>query len=165
MSRLVRVLVVAVIVASIITGFLFYQLNTLQRLNDELRNQNAALENKNGELENKIAQFTNKVNITYFSISGLRPDEKFIIWESTVHVKLCNFGINDVENLTLKIVGFGDKRLTESLQVGTLHIGEEKEIQANAYWAYGSEGTSVATVLLGDTVLDEYLLPFSDVYP
>jgi len=80
-------------------------------------------------------------------------------------VKIRNFGINDVENLTLRIVGFGDERLAESLQVDTLHVGEEKEIQANAYWGYGSDGTSVATVMLGDVVLDESLLPFSEVYP
>ena len=165
MRRLVHVLVIAVIIASVIAGFLFYQLATLQRLNDELRSQNSEFENKNGELENQIAQFSNKVNITDFSISGLKPDEKFIIWESTVHVKICNFGINDVENLTLRIVGFGDERLAESLQVGTLHVGEEKEIQANAYWGYGSHGTSIATLMLGDVVLDEYLLTFSEMYP
>jgi len=70
MDRLVHVLVIAVIVAGVIAAFLFYQLNTLQRLNDELRSQNAELENRNSELENQIAQFTNKVNITEFSISG-----------------------------------------------------------------------------------------------
>ena len=165
MDRLVHVLVIAVIVAGVIAGFLFYQLNTLQSLNAELRSRNAELENRNSELENQLAQVTNKVNITEFSISGLRPYEEFVIWESTVHVEIRNFGINDVENLTLRIAGFGDERLAESLQVDTLHVGEEKEIQTHAYWGYGSDGTSVATLVLDGVVLDEYLLPFSEVYP
>jgi uncharacterized protein YxeA len=160
MNKLVSVLAIAVIILGIISGFLFYQLNAIQSQNNELRSQNTEL-NRNSELENQISQVSNKVNITEFSISGLRAYEEFVIWESDVYVKIQNLGINDLEGLTLEIVGFGDERLAESLQVDTLHFGEEKEIYTHAYWAYGSEGTSVATLMLDDVVLDEYLLPFS----
>ena len=61
-------------------------------------------------------------------------------------------------------MGFGDEALAETLQIDSLHIGEEKEIYTHAYWAYGSDGTSVAILKLNDTTLDEYFLPFSEVY-
>jgi hypothetical protein len=105
------------------------------------------------------------VKIISFSVWGFKPVEEFVVWRSNVIVRIQNLGINELEGLTLRIVGFGDVSLAESLDIDELQVGEIKEISTYSYWAYGSDGTSVATLLLGDLVLDEYLLEFSEVYP
>jgi hypothetical protein len=165
MNKTIGVLVIVVIGLGIVNGFLLYQLNTIQELNNDLERQHAELEDKNTELENRISQVTNKVNIISFSIWGFKPVEEFVVWRSNVIVRIQNLGINELEGLTLKIVGFGDDSLAESLDIDELQVGETKEISTYSYWAYGSAGTSVATIFLGDLVLDEYLLEFSEVYP
>jgi hypothetical protein len=165
MRKLVVALVTAVVLLGFVSGLLLFQLNAFQSLNNELAGENAELKIRNGDLEDQIEQFTNRVNITAFAISGFRPVEEWIVWESDVTVKIENFGINDVEGLKLEIVGFGDERLAEILQLGALHVGEEREIHTNAQWGYGSYGTSVATLLLNDSVLDVCSLEFSEVYP
>ena len=171
MGKLVGVLIIIILILSFGSGFLVYQLNNVQNMNSELRNQNNELLNENSELQTRISELedllnkvTNRVNITEFSISGMKPHEGFVVWESDVHVKIHNLGINDIEGLTLIIVGFGDESLAETLQIDPLHVGEEKEIYTHAYWVYGSYGTSVATLKLGDTTLDEHFVPFSAVY-
>ena len=165
MNKLMGALVIAVVLLSFVIGLLLYQLNVLQNLNNDLASQNTELKDRNSELENQIEQATNRVNITDFTISGLKPVEEWVIWESNVTVRIRNLGINDVEGLILEIVGFGDESLAESLQIEIIHVGEEREIQTHAYWGYGSHGTSAATLLLDDLVLDEYSLEFSEVYP
>jgi hypothetical protein len=165
MSKLIGILVIAVIALAVTSGFLFYQLNSIQDLNNELKSRNAVLEDKNSELENRINQVSNKVCITEFSILGFTPVEDFIVWRSNIYVKIQNLGINELEGLTLRIVGFGDSSLAERLIIDTLQVGETREISTYSYWAYGSEGTSTATLLLDDLILDEYHLEFSEVYP
>ena len=158
-------LLVALVLLSFVSGILLYQLGVLQSLNDEITSENAKLESRNSDLENQIAQFTNRVNITYFAISGLKPVEEWVVWESNVTVVIENLGINDVEGLELEIVGFGDGIMAKTLQLDAVHVGEEREIHTNVQWGYGSYGTSMATLLLNDLVLDVYSLEFSEVYP
>ena len=165
MNKLTGVLVIAVIGLGVISGFLLYQLNTIQDMNNELERQNVELADKNRELENRINQVSNKVNLTSFSIWGFKPVEEFVVWRSNVLVRIQNLGINELDGLTLRIVGFGDVNLAESLDIDKLQVGEIKEISTVSYWTYGSDGTSVATLLLGDLILDEYFLEFFDVYP
>ena len=165
MKKLVVTLVTAVILLSFVSSILLFQLNSFQSLNNDLASENAELMDRNSDLEGQIEQVTNRVNITAFAVSGLRAVEEWVVWESDVTVKIENLGINDVEGLTLEIVGFGDERLAKILQLGALHVGEEKEILTTVQWGYGSCGTSVVALFLDDLVLDEYSLEFSEVYP
>ncbi len=165
MNKLMSISVIVVVLLSLVCGILFYQLVVFQNLNNELIDENTELKDRNSNLEHQIEHVTNRVNITAFTISGFRPVEEWVVWESDVTVKIENFGINDVEGLTLRIVGFGDERLARSLQLDALHVGEEREIDTFVQWGYGSYGTSVATLLLNDLVLDAYSLEFSEVYP
>jgi len=164
MKKLVGVLVTIIFLLSIVSGFLVYQLNSIQNLNNELRNQNSDLQNKNSELEYHLNKVTNQASITRFSISGFTPSVGFVIYESNVYVKIRNIGINDLEGLTLVIVSFGDEMLAETLQIDTIRAGEEQKINTHAYWVYGSDGTSVTKLKLDEVILDEYILPYSQPY-
>lgn len=165
MNKLIVALATAVVLLSFVSGLLLYQLDVLQNLNNDLVSQNTEFTDRNSDLENQIEQVTNRVNITDFAILGLRPVKEWVVWESNVTVKIENLGINNVQGLILKIIGFGDESLAESLQIEIIHVGEEKEIHTSVCWRYGSSGTSVVTLLLNDLVLDEYNLEFSEVYP
>ena len=157
MKKVIGVLAIAIVVTGVVSGFLVYQLSVMQSQNSELKNQIS-------ELENQINKVTNLVTISEFSISGFKPVEGFVIFESNVYVKICNLGINDIEGVALVIVGFGDESLAETLQIETLYIGEELEINNHAYWTHGSAGTSIASLKLDDIILNEYFLTFSEVY-
>jgi len=171
MKKLVFVLATIIFLLIVVSGFLGYQLNSIQNLNSELRNQNSDLFNQNSELlninselEDHLNKVTNQASITRFSIVGFTPSMGFVIYESNVYVKIRNFGINDIEGLTLVIVCFGDEKLAETVQIDTFRAGEEQEIYTHAYWIYGSDGTSVATPKLDHMILDEYILPYSQAY-
>lgn len=157
-------LIIATVGMSSVSGLLFYQLNVVQSENDELKITNDNLENENTELEDLVENFTNKIKITKFSISGFKPVENFIIFESNVYLKLQNVGINDVTQLTLTLVAFGDEKLAKSLPIDDIHAGQEKEISTKVQWVYGSQGTSSATIKLDDLVLAQEFLLFSEVY-
>ena len=157
MKKLVIITIVAIIGLVAINVLLYNRINDLQKQNNELYNINL-------ELEEQIEKATNQVSITDFWIWGFKPYKELVIYESNVIIKIKNFGINDIENLTLVIMAFGDEQLIERLQLDIIKSGEEKEISTHAYWLYGAHGTSTVTAMLGNKMLDKYSLPFSSVY-
>ena len=160
MKKIVFVLTVFSISMTLISGLLFYQLafqdtkteleNEVNRLTDELsaeqnitnqlETQVADLENRNGELQyqlneltEKLNNATNRVKITNFSVKGWTPWVGLTI-KSDANVTIHNLGINDVENLTLRIVAFGDESAAITIRIDSLQVGQQKIIQTDVYW-------------------------------
>jgi hypothetical protein len=164
MSKIFSLLILTIILLSIVSGFSIYQFSFLQSTKNELIDENIELQNRVTQLEDQIEKMTDQASIIRFSISGFKPSVGLVIYESNVYVRIQNLGVNILNGLKLIIIGFGDEKLAETIQVNSINPGEVQEIYAHTYWVYGSEGTSVATLKLGDTILDEYILPFSEVY-
>ena len=180
MRRLVGVLAIAIVVMGIVSGFLFYQLSVMQSLNSDLRSQNAEIQNQTNQIENQItdlqnqnselqnliteledqlSKVTNLVKITRFTTSGFSPIGGMLI-ESIANVTVQNFGINDVNGLTLSIKYYDVETLLEPLQLDNLSAGEERIINTHIRWIL-TDNTGepfTATLWLGNQVLDEYIL-------
>jgi hypothetical protein len=134
--------------------------------NISLQNQNTELNNQISELENQLSKVTNLVKITRFTKTGFSPIVGMLI-ESTANVTVHNFGINDVNGLTLSIKFYDVETLFEPLQIGNLSAGEERKISHSILWilTYDSDEPFVATLWLGDQLLDEYILEHSAGLP
>ena len=172
--ELVAVFVIIIISLSVVCGILFYQNNdfrnqisvlegqldecqnqTSEMKNqiDELEQQNLELQNQNLELESLIDKFTNRVNITKFSSSGMNPIVG-VTFHSLANVTIQNFGINDVEDLTLII---SPEDINGKINIDVIRPGETQIVSTDYYWNLGSNIT--VTLKLGETILDEYTTP------
>ncbi|GEM_PF-4414440 len=172
--ELVAVFVSIIISLSVVCGNLFYQNDSfrnqisvlecqldecqnqtseMENRIDELEQQNLELQNQNFELESLIDKFTNRVNITKFSSSGFNPVVGVTIY-SLANVTIQNFGINDVEDLTL-IIPPAD--LNGKINIDLIRAGETHSVSTYYYWALGCKTTVI--LKLGETILDEYTTP------
>ncbi len=142
------------------------QLGDYQGQITELQNQNSELNNQISELENQLSQVTNLVKITRFTKTGFSPICGMLI-VSTANVTVHNFGINDVNGLTLSIKFYDVETLSEPLQIGNLSAGEERTISHSILWILTNDPDEpfVATLWLGDQLLDEYILGHSAGLP
>jgi len=125
---------------------------------DELEQQNLELQNQTLELESLIDRFTNRVNITKFSSGGFNPMVGLLI-SSSANVTIQNFGINDVENLTLLISSGVAEGLNPRINFDLIRAGETKIVSTHYYWYLGSTDGPTVTLKLGETILDEYTPP------
>jgi hypothetical protein len=133
MNRLVGTLAITIVILGVVSGFLFYQNNELQKVNRELRNHNSEIQNQldeqetdNIELQNQILELENQtleqqnqvnqlaqlttiknssivVRVTDFTIPGFSPMVGTWV-ESDANITIQNLGTNDLEGLTLTIV-------------------------------------------------------------
>jgi len=186
MNRLVAVLSITIVMLSIVSGFLFYQLNAIQSLNSELRSQNAEIQNQldelqiqNGELENQITElqnqnselqnriteqetqlskYTNLVKITEVTIeSGFHPYIGLTL-VNRANVTIENLGVNDVEGLTLTIE-HSSPSVGETYSLDVLRSGEKREINGDLFSVVGTTGWVTITLKLGEVIIDEYIIP------
>jgi len=125
---------------------------------DELEQQNLELQNQTLELESLIDKFTNRVKITKFSSAGFNPMVGLLI-SSSANVTIQNFGINDVENLTLIVTTKGTEDFSITNRVNLICVGETQIISTHYYWYLGSTDGPKVTLMLGETILDEYTPP------
>ena len=182
MKKIIPLLIVPIVVLSIVSGLLFNQLLVVQTENSELRTEvsdvNARLEGKQtvglqlesqlNELENQLRNVTNLVRITDFRFEGFAfPPVTATTYCSDYIVTVENFGINDVENLTVVFDGdyfdgyqyhakYGfnpDGPYKWSLDVGTVKVRESKTV--HEVHVIPEDSTFVIQLMLNDTVLDE----------
>jgi hypothetical protein len=126
------------------------------------------LESQLTELENQLSNVTNLVRITDFRFEGFAfPPVTATTYCSDYIVTVENFGINDVENLTVVFDGdyfngyqyhakYGfnpDGPYKWSLDVGTVKVGESKTV--HEVHVIPEDSTFVIQLMLNDTVLDE----------
>ena len=176
-------LMISIIILVIVSGLLFYQLTITQNLNSDLRNQNieiqnrlyeiqnntsklenqiTELQNQNSELQNQInilqdqiSGFTNLVKITEFKVYGLSPIGG-MAHISTANLTLFNFGINDVEMITLSIISNNVEVLSKSVQIEILHAGEELKISKELLFSLSVDTIPfTARLTLNDEILDQ----------
>lgn len=167
MKSLVGILVLIAILLSVIGGFLFYQLNVMNSANTELISRNAEVQtqlepllSKNDELEDRVTELQNQSDeleirlekyLNWVEITDFKAVSHYINIPMpqpvSFNVTVKNFGINDVENLTLIVESqFGN--VTNSLDV--LHVGEKRVITVVLL-------TSGKVILkLDDEVIDTY---------
>jgi hypothetical protein len=131
------------------------QTSVLQNQVNELKQQNLELQNQTIELESLIDRFTNRVNITDFSSSGFSPMVGLLV-ESLANVTIQNFGINDVENLTLRLAGEDAEQFSKEINIKIIRAGETLTVSAYYYWYIGSTSPAKVTLMLSETILDEY---------
>jgi len=150
------------------------QITKLQNQNSELEDRNSELENQmiqlqnqvselqnlNGEQEAQLSKVTNIIKITRFTVSGPLNPIGGLLMASTANLTIHNFGINDVDGLTLSIKYNDVEALLEPLQLDTLRVGEELKISRGVYWGLSDTMYPfVARLMLGDVILDEYIVP------
>jgi hypothetical protein len=137
MNRLVGTLAITIVILGVVSGFLFYQNNELQKVNRELRNHNSEIQNQldeqetdNIELQNQILELENQtlelqnqvnqltqlstiknssivVKVTNFTTSGMSTIVG-VLMESDATITIQNLGTNDLKGLTLAMVHIGD---------------------------------------------------------
>ena len=153
MKKLVAILAIIIVLLSVTSGFLFYQISDIQSQISDLQNQNSVLEGQIGELE---AQYTNLVRITEFTVTGMGFIGGVAVL-SYANVTIQNFGINDVNGLTLSIIHPSEENMSRSMvQVGLIKAGEARNIITYVTWGLGASRTFVATLMLDDIILHEH---------
>lgn len=137
------------------------ELEAMQSLNNELQFQNSELQLQNNELQNRVSELEtqlgkgfNRVNITGFSLYGFFTLGGLLVF-SYPNVTIQNFGGNDVQNLTLTIVSSTASEWVSTKRIDFIRAGETRVITGKFYWMLGGNGTTTATIKLGDVVLDE----------
>jgi uncharacterized protein YlxW (UPF0749 family) len=113
MNRLIIVLSAAIIILSLVSGFLFYQLNAVQSVNSELRNQNAEaqdqlgeLQTQNDELENQILEMQNQNSELQNQIDALQnQNDEFQNQIKEQEIQLSNY-TDLVEIAEVEVYGF-----------------------------------------------------------
>ncbi len=134
MKRLVAALGITLVILGVVSSFLFHQ-------------------------------NCNLVRITGFEITGamMSPDGRG--YYSSAEVTLQNFGINDVEGLVLWVnytapIEIGPDNVDyymKRVQLGFVHAGETRNVTVGVVWwaSYGKQ--FVASLMLDDIVLDEFV--------
>jgi hypothetical protein len=154
MNRLVVVLSTAVIILSIVCGFLFYQLNYVQ--------------NQIDTIEARLSNYPNLVKITDVEVYGFSPIICVTI-VSKAKVTIENIGVNDVEGLSLNIFCNQTNPLIqdptyggETYSLDGLRSGEKREETHDFTWKLApsppSTGSVIITLRLGNVTLDEYII-------
>jgi hypothetical protein len=172
MKKLVAALAILVVIICTGDGFLFYQIQDTQNLNNRLKSENVETQNQigelqisNSELENQLAELQNQsseqetkgkkylnlIKMSEFTIEPTESDSN--VYHTSGIVKIENFGINDVEGLTLIIYSPSVKRLvTHRLDV--LYYGETREIPVEV--SYKNSASTVKAILkLGYKIIGE----------
>ena len=158
MNRLVAFLSVTIVVLGIISGFLFYQINVIQSQFGELQSQNGELENRITEQETQLDKYTNLVKITNVIIeSGFNPYIALTLI-NRANVTIENFGVNDVEGLTLTIEHSSPSE-GEPYSLEILRSGEKREINCNLFSVVGTTGWVIVSLKLDEVIIDEYVIP------
>ena len=181
MNKLILLLITPIVVLSIVSGLLLNQLIIVQNENSELRTEifgvtsqleeeqtvSLQLECRLSELGNRLAVIINKVKIIDFRTNGtIFPAIGGIGQYSDLVVTVANFGINDVENLTVVFDGqyytsdlnYSDKW---EIDIGTVKVGESKTVNL---WDnldggfYANPASLVAQLMLDDMILDNRTL-------
>jgi hypothetical protein len=101
---------------------------------------------------------TNRLKITDFRTNGTTFPLVGVGWQTNFVVTVENFGINDVENLTVVLnvqyyTSYPDEIHNHSIAVGAVKIGESKTVNQWVHHGY-SESFFVATLMMNDTILD-----------
>ena len=140
------------------SGFLFYQLDVIQRQFDELQIQNSELENRITEQETQLSKYTNLVKITNVTIeSGFNPLIALTLINGA-NVTIENFGVNDVKGLVLTIKHSSPSE-GEPYNLEILRSGEKREINCNLFSVVGTIGWVTVTLKLDEAIIDEYIIP------
>jgi hypothetical protein len=161
MNRLVVVLSTAIIILSVVSGFLFYQLNTVH---NELRSQNAELQNQIDTIEARLSNYPPLVKIAEVKAYGFDPWGGMTI-RSAVDVTIENIGVNDVENLSLTAVHSSSENYPHIKNVDVLHSGETRKINTYVWWVATTIGNITVTLNLGNDTFDEYILENYNIPP
>jgi hypothetical protein len=171
----------AIIAASITIWFVYSQIGDLQSQNGDLRQQINELEDQNRKLEEQKGELQEQLDLLQKRIN-FAPEvliEEFSSqygWWNPVGVAVAiifnltitNTGISDVEGLTLEIkrLNFTEDPYNVTRKLDILHAGETAEVQHDIlismdhYFAEFSDRSFVATLKLGEAVLDaKHLLP------
>ena len=189
LKKLAVVLCLISVLLGLVNGCLFYQFNTIQTVNSELRSeiaelqnqtseleaiqslnnelqfQNSELQNQTNELQDRISELEtqldrglNRVNITGFSLYGFFTLGGLLVY-SYPNVTIQNFGANDMHNLTLTIVSSTTPEWIgpSTFKIDFIRTGEKRMITGKFHWILGGNGTTTATIKLGDIVLHEYI--------
>jgi hypothetical protein len=162
MKKLVAALAILVVIICTGDGFLFYQIQDTQNLNNRLKSENVETQNQigelqisNSELENQLAELQNQsseqetkgkkylnlIKMSEFTIEPTESDSN--VYHTSGIVKIENFGINDIEGLVL-IVG------PETYNLDILHYEEKKVVKVTLF------GDPQATLKLGEIILDTH---------
>ena len=149
-------------------GQLENQTNELESQLAELELENIELQNQTGELEAKLGALENAtvmVKITGFEITGAMKSPDGQGYYSSAEVSLQNFGINDVEGLVLWVnytapIEIGPDNVDyymKRVQLGFVQAGETRNVTVGVVWwaSYGKQ--FVASLMLDDIVLDEFV--------
>lgn len=191
MDKFAVLLIIAIITMSGVSGLLCYRLNVVQNdnreLSDELfevsnkleggQNHSHSLENQVIELNNEIEQLeqslieleetickaTNLVKITEFKVTDYQPLGGFIIY-SFFNLTIENFGINDVTNLSVSILGGDDEppiiivneEFVSEIPIEVIYVDEELKINGRIDYNFQDSTFPVtAKLMVGEIILDE----------
>lgn len=150
------------------------QINELQEQNAELQGQNRDLQGKNDELQEQLnllqkrLDFNPRVLITNFSSQYGWQNVVGMTIAMTFNVSVQNFGISDIEGLTVEIkrlnIDEDPHNITRKLDV--LHAGETIEFREifvigwDLYFGGFHYRSLEASVKLGEVILDvRYFMP------
>ena len=79
-----------------------------------------------------------------------------LLIRSLANVTVQNFGINDVENLTLLISNESAENFAQRISIDVICAGEIQTVSIYYYWTLGLSGKTTITLKQGQEILDEY---------
>ena len=139
------------------------QVIELQNNIEQLEQSLIELENQKNELEETKSKATNLVKITEFKVTDYQPLGGFIIY-SFFNLTIENFGINDVTNLSVSILGADNEppiiivneEFVSEIPIEVIYVDEELKINGRIDYNFQDVIFPVtAKLMLGDIILDE----------
>ena len=134
------------------------QITELQNQIEQLEQNIVEVETQRNELEEQLISASNRVKITDFSIEGTTFPPVNVGWISDFIVTVENFGINDVENLTVFFniqyyKSYPGELINWSINIGTVKVGESITVHQ---WIQHDYYTNpiIATLMKDEIILD-----------
>jgi hypothetical protein len=153
-NEIVALLIIATIVMIVVDGLLVCELDALQEKNEKVTSKLEKLQK--GIIEDYIKENTNKLNITDIVIYNCHSPG-VPAYAASANVTIHNQGINDVNNLTLKIE---TADATYNIPIEVIHTEERNTFIQKVAWFKSSETKIVATICAGDLVLAKTKIEF-----
>ena len=171
MEKLFAGLTIIIITLSFSCGLLLYITNDMQNQNNESKEQISEYQNQINQLEKQIEELENQiedleeqvcqkklsdarqVKITKIEVGNQISSSP--LWGTVVevHVTVHNFGINNIDGLTLKTSATSES-VYDKAQVG-LYAGETKTFTVEGYEDEGIVVTNLAIIMFNDIILDK----------